>query len=989
MYKFYEEINGELSPLSDTMKIAAVKNELLTGRTYAYIKVIGTNLILTEENYVKNFDISELRFVPDNGVFGQCVAKKLDINIYNEDMQFTLQDKELEVYIRVKIDNAWYYVKYGTFIVQRPENETTTDNTSFTALDYMIKFNQVYVNTITYPCTLRQLASNICAQLGVTLAAEDFRNQNFIVENNQFEDGESYRNVLQGIAMSAFSWARIDENNILHFDLNKKTDADEEIDYDGYFKLNKQDLNYGPLNRIIIREGEIEGENVTIEDAESIEEYGATELVIADNPFAYTQEKRQQLIEAGRNLFGFTYMPINEVSLIGYAYLDSTSKIRFKTLQDTYIDTYLFNHIISYNGVTLDKMEAPALTKTETLYAYKPEISESVKRTEIIVDKQNQTIQSVVSNVSEQNQKIAIIQQDVDEIKSEIQDIADITESKESTTASVSIDDITESEPVRIVVHPIGTNISFLYPSLSLYPSGNLYMPVRIIRFANTTTGENFDYELPTDLLYYDAENYDEFILDYEGQSCVVNKRVGYNADGTTYVLPSEQTIEYDYPQIELTDGDYTISLIGYQGGYLFARMMVKNIYTDQFATKAELNSAIRQTKDEIDLSVNQKLTNYSTTTEMNTAIDIKANQITTSVSETYETKNSASNNYNTLNNKFGNYYTKTETNSQIEQTASQITTRVESVETRVGTLESDSIIQVDVEYALSTSTTTAPSSGWSTTAPQWEQGKYMWERTKVTYADNTTETSDPTCIAGAKGDTGETGTGVSSIEEQYYLSTSASTPTGGTWKSTQDTWQDGMYIWTRSKVTWTNNTITYTTPVLANGLNNANETAKSASDTASTTQAYAENINSSLGGRLDTADAEIAGIRETLVTQNTTIEVNKNSLEASINTLTEETTRIGDQVTHNETEQKKYLRYYEDPNNDNKGTLELGENDSPFKTKITNDEMAFTENDSKVAYINSKKMYITTAEILNSLVLGNFGFTPLANGSVTFGKVK
>ena len=35
---------------------------------------------------------------------------------------------------------------------------------------------------------------------------------------------------------------------------------------------------------------------------------------------------------------------------------------------------------------------------------------------------------------------------------------------------------------------------------------------------------------------------------------------------------------------------------------------MVQNIYTTQFATKVEMNSKIKQTKDEIDLEVSKKV---------------------------------------------------------------------------------------------------------------------------------------------------------------------------------------------------------------------------------------------------------------------------------------------------------------------------------------------------------------------------------------------
>ena len=296
-------------------------------------------------------------------------------------------------------------------------------------------------------------------------------------------------------------------------------------------------------------------------------------------------------------------------------------------------------------------------------------------------------------------------------------------------------------------------------------------------------------------------------------------------------------------------------------------------------------------------------------------------------------------------------------------------------------------ITDVDVEYAQGTSPTVAPTTGWSTTAPAWESGKYVWQRTKTTtasgvsysnptnitgakgddgtsvtilgsydtyaqliaahptgsvgdgymvggdlyvwdgtqwedvgtiqgpqgptgpqgpqgpqgaagsagsagatayvhtawandyrgmtdfsttdstnrtylgvYTDHTSaDSQDPTSynwslIKGAKGDTGATGAtgpqgptgatgedGVSivSIVEQYYLSTSSTTQTGGSWSANQPTWTSGKYIWTRSLITWdtTPVTTTTTTPVLAKAINGANQTAKEAADQAAQLQ--------------------------------------------------------------------------------------------------------------------------------------------------------
>lgn len=72
-----------------------------------------------------------------------------------------------------------------------------------------------------------------------------------------------------------------------------------------------------------------------------------------------------------------------------------------------------------------------------------------------------------------------------------------------------------------------------------------------------------------------------------------------------------------------------------------------------------------------------------------------------------------------------------------------------------------DGIASVDVEYYLSTSATALSGGSWSTTAPTWVNGKYMWSRT-VTTDGTGNKTYSPNqngvCIAGAKGETGNDG---------------------------------------------------------------------------------------------------------------------------------------------------------------------------------------------------------------------------------------
>ena len=791
-----------------------LKNAFKTGTTYC--SVIHNQQEYNESNFLKEAELKDVKYVPNAGFIGQAVSKMLTIKmVNNEESNLNFENANVQFKIGAKYNDIIYYINYGNFIVNEPpENDDTNGTVKFIAYDYMIKFNQDYTNRVSYPCTLKDLLLDICSQAGVELGSTTFQNEDFEVEDNQFE-GKQLRDVLQHIAKCAFSWARIGQDNKLYLDFEVNNNINETITIDDYkmdaFK--KANEYYGPTNKVTYADSDIKGQEISVQDDSSIATYGEKEIIIYDNYFAYNIKKRQELIQAGTVLFGLRYMPVQNLELIGLVYLDCTDIIGVQDGAGTTYLTRVFSHIIKYNGAVSDTIETTGESDNEKRYSNPNNSIIQNSRTEIIVDRAKKEITAVVEEVSGQNRKIAKVQETVDELKSQISDIADITTSLESNSARLEFENINQSEPIRIVIHPVGTNISKLYPSPSLKPSSNLKIRTRVLRFTNTTTQEVWNYELPDDLLYYDNENYDEFILDYESLSCVINKKCKWNNDGTVGLLENERTDEYTFPHIELTDGDYTVQLIQYNSGYIFARMMTKNYYTDQFAIRAELNSEISQTVDNINLSVDKKLSNYSTTSQMNSAIDLKAGQITQSVSENYATKTALGN-------------TEKSFNSKIEQTAKNITQSVsetyvtnQSLEDNYSTTEQtatmisttvsqttkNNLKDVTVEYALGTSTSTAPTSGWSTTAPTWQQGKYMWQRTKTKTADGTESISNPTCIAGA---TGASGVSISSITEYYAVSSSnSSAPADSAFKTTMQTMTaTNKYLWNYEVITYSNN---------------------------------------------------------------------------------------------------------------------------------------------------------------------------------------
>lgn len=160
-------------------------------------------------------------------------------------------------------------------------------------------------------------------------------------------------------------------------------------------------------------------------------------------------------------------------------------------------------------------------------------------------------------------------------------------------------------------------------------------------------------------------------------------------------------------------------------------------------------------------------------------------------------------------------------------------------------------IVSTTIEYAASTSGTTAPTSGWSTQVPEVPNGSYLWTKITWTYSDNTNENSysvskmgetgpqGATGPAGAPGGTGPAGVdGLPGVdfEVRYCLGGDAtyngtSNPSGdsptGWLTDIPDVTTDKPYIWCiqgrRTYTSTTESTIAWGTPFKLSGTNGIN----------------------------------------------------------------------------------------------------------------------------------------------------------------------
>lgn len=150
---------------------------------------------------------------------------------------------------------------------------------------------------------------------------------------------------------------------------------------------------------------------------------------------------------------------------------------------------------------------------------------------------------------------------------------------------------------------------------------------------------EKKEYEIDIEELHCRGKIYDSLVITKDED--YVMRRLQKNEYNALNVL--EEPIKEVIPglNIELFEGDNYIYLIDMIGNKIYAEYLVKNDFTDMYVTVNEMNSAINQTAGQIELTVNQKLTEYATeeqlqgaVTELNSTITQTAEGINLEVSK-------------------------------------------------------------------------------------------------------------------------------------------------------------------------------------------------------------------------------------------------------------------------------------------------------------------------------------------------------------------
>lgn len=287
----------------------------------------------------------------------------------------------------------------------------------------------------------------------------------------------------------------------------------------------------------------------------------------------------------------------------------------------------LYQGELEYSGKfrTSIKSKIQAKTEQESMQTKKSN-SNKIKRVQSQIDQAEGKITQLVEEIGDRTEKTTTITAEIDEISSKVSTIADLTDDIKGVQ-KVILEKCIDSEIVEL--HIYGNNVVFKYQYLndSLCLNDNLLLgkDKSIIIITDEEENKTYNDLGIKEVLRQNGSVYDEYILK-DGQAQIIRR---INKDGS--IKDNEEIEDLGEFHIPVSKGKNILEIKDFNAN-MYVRWAVQNQYTDVFATKAEMNSEIKQSSQEISLSVDKKLENYSTTTEMNTAITQTAENISSEV---------------------------------------------------------------------------------------------------------------------------------------------------------------------------------------------------------------------------------------------------------------------------------------------------------------------------------------------------------------------
>lgn len=552
----------------------------------------------------------------EGNIFGTFIFKKLEFTTEND---INYKKKEFEYYKSIN-GNAF---KIGTYIVTDVTDNDSSETVKVTSYDYGLKFAIPYVSTLDYESgevTLYDVLDEACTNAGVSLSNATITNGNFIIDSNQFVNGELIGDVIKAVAQMSGDFATINEDDELELIYEEETN---EIIEDYEDLDDKRDTK--PITSVSIGSSTVSGQEATLRDEAMIALYGEHWLILNDNPFAYTLEKRQELVtDIFNKVKGFSYSSF-ESKYAFKPYLQLGDKIQFKNKNGDLVDSRIFKIDTDYDDI---RLSAPSIIDASVDYTKSPSAEEIAKRAEIIANQASASITAVVEETTENSSKIVKLQIDSDKI------LTSVTNTQSDVkTINTSIQ--TMDSKINQIKVSGGSNLLRNTDLVETSGADYLYWTGSLSRQTNINAKNGIDILLQDDTASQEITLANgNYIIGFNYERLIALSIASVSVNGATTTLGESGTYELSFTvstnSLEViftcdTDNGYAINdLMSNAGSVLLPYSNNQNEIRSEYVTIGrgiEIRSDTKNTINKLDAD-GMRVLNASTNEEVQTSTD-------------------------------------------------------------------------------------------------------------------------------------------------------------------------------------------------------------------------------------------------------------------------------------------------------------------------------------------------------------------------------
>lgn len=209
-----------------------------------------------------------------------------------------------------------------------------------------------------------------------------------------------------------------------------------------------------------------------------------------------------------------------------------------------------------------------------------------------------------------------------DSLVQKVENVADLTREVTST----SYIEITNAFKSNALKFEISGEMSLIYPEDTLYPENTLY-PLDSYLIIQNASGDSNKIHLPLYWLNVSDNVSDKFVI--EDNKAKIIRYISV-VGGQKSILETPQVEDLGSLELPLNEGYNKLWLESFSDKQLqySCKYALINDYTDVFATRTEMNSSITMTKNEIELSTQQKIETATGSDELIAKINLKPGQI-------------------------------------------------------------------------------------------------------------------------------------------------------------------------------------------------------------------------------------------------------------------------------------------------------------------------------------------------------------------------